>query len=97
MTVGEGSPVKKLRHSYSTKAEAKRAAQSKLDEIKRGKSTLRISMRGDPLLAAEGRLLAIGLRAGVDGLWSITSVRHELRANGFTTQIEAEESKPKTS
>lgn len=93
VVAGEGSPVKKLRHTYGTKAEAEKAAKAKLDEMKRGGDKLRVTMPGDPTLAAEGQVLALGFRVGVAGLWSTTQARHAIRGSGFITQIQAE--KPK--
>lgn len=52
---GKGSPVKRLRHTYSTKTEAEGAAKAKLDELKRGDDTLSITMPGDPLVARSSR------------------------------------------
>jgi phage protein D len=93
VTAGEGSPVKRLRHVHSTKAEAEKAAKAKLDEFKRGDDTLSITMPGDPTVAAEGQIIALGFRIGVSGLWSVTSARHEISGGGFTTSIKTE--KPK--
>lgn len=93
VTEGEGSPVKKLRHSFPTEEEARRTCKAKLDEIKRCNDTLSITMPGNPAIAAEGQILAIGFRPGVSGLWSITRARHNLNRGGFTTSIETE--KPK--
>ena len=90
---GEGSPIKRLRHIHSTKAEAEKAAKAKLDEFKRGDDTLSITMPGDPTVAAEGQIIALGFRIGVSGLWSVTSARHEISGGGFTTSIKTE--KPK--
>ncbi len=94
VTVGEGAPVRKLRHAYPTEDEARSAAQARLDEAQRGKDTLKVEMPGNPLIAAEGQILAIGFRIGVRGLWSITRARHRLNGRGFTTSIETE--KPKS-
>lgn len=94
---GEGSPVKKLRHSFATEEEARRACKAKLDEIKRGNDTLNITMPGNPAIAAEGQILAIGFRPGVSGLWSITRARHDINGSGFTTSIETEKPKAEAS
>lgn len=90
VTAGEGSPIKRLRHTHSTKEEAEKAAKAKLDETKRGDDTLSITMPGDPSVAAEGQILAIGFRIGVSGLWSVTSARHEITGGGFKTKIKTE-------
>ena len=90
VTAGEGSPVKRLRHTHSTKAEAEKAAKAKLDEFKRGNDTLSITMPGDPSVAAEGQIIAIGFRIGLSGLWSVTSARHEIKGGGVKTSIKTE-------
>ncbi len=87
---GTGSPIKKLRHLHATKAEAETAAKAKLDESTRGNNTLSLTLIGDPTIVAEGRILVAGIRATVDGLWSVKSVKHTLASGGFTTSIEAE-------
>lgn len=93
VTAGDGSPVKRLRHTHSNKAEAESAAKAKLEEFKRGDDTLSITMPGDPTVAAEGQIIALGFRIGVSGLWSVTSARHEIGGGGFATSIKTE--KPK--
>lgn len=90
VTAGEGAPTLKLRHVYPTEAEAHSAAQAKLSEVERGSDTFEARLPGDPLIAAEGQVLAIGFRAGVNGLWSITRATHELGSGGLETTIQAE-------
>lgn len=90
VTAGEEKPVKKLRHVYGDKAEAQRAAEAKLKEAKRSGTSLSLSMPGNPLIAAEGQVLAIGFRDGVAGLWSIKTAKHEINGSGFRTSITAE-------
>ncbi len=97
VTEGDGSPVKKLRHTYPTEEEARRAAKAKLDEFKRGNDTLSMTMPGNPPIAAEGQILALGFRIGVAGPWSITAARHQIRGSGFTTSIETEKPKSEVS
>ena len=93
VTAGEGSPIFSIRHTHTTKEEAENAAKAKLDEMARGTDTLSLTMAGDPVIAAEGRALLLGFRIGVDGVWSIKSVKHTLSNSGFKTKIEGE--KPK--
>lgn len=90
VTAGSGTPVLKLRHIHKTEDEAKTAANAKLGEIARGNDTFEATFPGDPLIAAEGRILAAGFRAGVNGLWSIQSATHTLDGAGFSTAISAE-------
>jgi len=94
---GEGSPIKKLRHTYTTEKEARTAAKAELDKIKRGNDTLNMTMPGNPMIAAEGQILALGFRIGVAGLWSIKSARHQITGSGFTTSIETEKPKSEAS
>lgn len=93
VTAGAGKPVLKLRHAYATEAEAKQAAQAKLDEIGRGNDAFEATMPGDPLIAAEVRVLAAGFRAGVNGLWSVVTATHELSSGGYQTAIRTERPK----
>ncbi len=90
VVAGEGDPVYRLRHIHNTADEARRAASAKLGEISRGNDTFEAAFAGDPLVAAEGRILAAGFRAGVNGLWSVQSVTHTLDGSGFSTSISAE-------
>ncbi|MFT5341449.1 MAG: phage protein D, partial [Paracoccaceae bacterium] len=92
---GEGLPVKRLRHVHATKAEARAAAMGKLDELTRADHSLSISMPGDPLVAAEGQIVALGFQIGVSGLRSITSARHQTSGSGFTTSIRTENQRAK--
>jgi len=93
VTAGEDSPVFSIRHTHTTKEEAENAAKAKLDEMARGTATLSLTMAGDPGIAAEGQALLLGFRIGVDGVWSIKSVKHTLSNSGFKAEIEGE--KPK--
>lgn len=90
VVAGAGEPAFRMRHIHKTKDEAQRAATAKLDEIARGSDTFEASFPGDPLVAAEGQVLAAGFRAGVNGLWSIRSATHTLNGGGFSTSISAE-------
>ena len=42
------------------------------------------------MIAAEGRILALGFRSGIPEVWSVKSARHTLNGGGFTTQISRE-------
>lgn len=97
VTAGKGSPVKKLRQVFANEKEAQSAADAKLKEAKRGNDTFTVTMPGNPLVIAEGQVLAIGFRSGVDGLWSDTKVTHRFDSGGgFTTQIETEKPNSET-
>lgn len=87
---GSGNPIKKIRHVHANKEEAESAAKAALSETTRGNNTLSLTAIGDATIAAEGRILVLGIRATVDGLWSVKSVKHTITSTGFTTAIEAE-------
>lgn len=88
--LGDGEPVRRLRHNYSDEKSAQAAAQSALDEAKRNEDKLSINLVGDPNLSAESRLLLSQFRDGIDGEWVIDSVTHMInKSNGFSTSFEA--------
>lgn len=91
---GDAQPAYKLRHVYSSEQEAQQAADAKLKEAKRGNDTFEVVIPGDPLVAAEGRIVTLGFRPGVAGLWSIKSVTHELSGSGYITTISTERPSP---
>ena len=90
--VGEGDPVRQLRHYYPTEEAAKEAAQAELDKRARGEHKLTATMPGDPELCAEARLvMGAGFRDGVAGEWLITRVEHSMAPGaGYQCTIEAE-------
>lgn len=90
VTVGEGSPVFEITHPHQSEDAARNAAQAKIDEQARLGHSISVNLLGNPLLRAEGQLLAIGLRLGVPPLWSIKSVTHRLTSGGYTSHIEGE-------
>lgn len=82
-----------LTQTYANEAEAKEAAQSKLDALEKGESTLNVKdVVGNPNIFAEQQVIAKGFRAGVDGNWVVTKVEHKITGNGggFTTNVDCE-------
>lgn len=90
VTVGEGTPVYEITHPHASKDAAKRAAKAKLDEETRKAHGISLSLIGNPLLRAEGQMLAVGLRPSIPVVWSIKTVTHTLKNGGYTTRIEGE-------
>lgn len=89
--VGDGEPVRRLRHAYSDEATAKAAAQAELDARKRGEQKLSLTLPGDPSYSAEAPLITMGFRPDVDGDWLSCSVTHTIdKQTGYSSQIEAE-------
>ncbi len=90
VTVGEGEPIKAMRHAFKDEAEAKSAAMSELNGRQRGKSSLTFSMPGRTDVIAESRLQLTGLRAGVSREWLITRATHTINGSGYTVSGAAE-------
>lgn len=88
--VGNGEPVRRIRHYFPTQAAALQAASSELDRRKRGQHTVSLAMPGDNRLMAEARIILEGFREGVDGEWIIKRVEHELSEHGYKCHLEAE-------
>lgn len=90
VTVGDGTPVFRLRHTYPSADAATRAAKGRLQGFARGSSKLSATLaKGRTDIVAESRLVVSGVRTGVDGEWSITRVTHTL-SDKLVTAIEAE-------
>lgn len=88
--VGDGEPVFAIRHSYSDAQQATAAASAKLKSLMRGIATLSLTLLGNPLIQAEGKLRVGGIRDPVNGEWLVTRVEHQLDASGLQTRCDAE-------
>ncbi len=91
VTAGEGEPVYALRDDHIDEATARKAAQARLDILKRGAATLSLVLKpGLPTVGAESPLTLSGFRNGVNGLWIAARVSHEIDNSGYSTRVEAE-------
>jgi phage protein D len=91
VTVGDGEPSRKLRGNFATPAEAAQAAAAELRRIGRGKSAPTFNCEGEPLLAAEGRLIIDdSMGSDLEGEWVITRAVHTLDDRGYMTDVECE-------
>lgn len=91
VTVGSGDPVARLRHYFPTEGAAKQAAQAELDKRTRKQNRFSCTMPGRPDLVAEGRLIVTGFGSDdVDGEWLLKRVTHEIDANGYRCEVDAE-------
>lgn len=89
VTLGDGEPVRLLRHHYPDEKSAQAAAQAALDESKRNEDKLTLELPGDPALSAESPLLLSNFREGIDGDWIIDSVMYTINKSvGFSSSIE---------
>lgn len=90
--IGKGEPVLTLKHTYQSKASAKRAAESRLKAVNRAKSKVQVSgLVGDPMMSAELEATLSGFRNGIDGDgWIINGVTHSFNSGGYTCNLEIE-------
>ena len=88
---GDGSPVFELPETFPDHASAHNAAQTKLRALERGTHTGELTLSpGQPGLAADAPIQLAGWGAGVDGVWVVTSARHELSEDGYRTGVDIE-------
>lgn len=88
--VGEGEPVKRLRHIYQDAKSAQSAAQASLDQSRRGEERLSLNLPGNPEISAEKPLTLVGFREGIAGDWIIEQATHSIdKSVGFKTSVEA--------
>ena len=89
--VGEGEPVRRLRHTLPDEESARAAAEAELERAARQGAKVSVTLPGRADLMAEGKLLLVGFREGVAGEWTIESVTHRLDTGGYSCTVEAEQ------
>jgi len=88
---GTGEPSVCDRRLYKDLISAEKAAVAKLKYLSRKTQALSLVMPGNPILAAETKLLLNGFRSGVDGEWTTKQAIHKVTKNGgYATSIEAQ-------
>lgn len=76
---------------YPNSDEALAAATSRVQRLDRGSELLRLTMKGNPAICAEGPLILSGFRPEIDHAWIAVRVTHTLeQQSGYTTEIEAQ-------
>lgn len=86
--VGDGEPVKRLRHSYQDEKSAQAAAQASLDQSRRGEERLSLNLPGNPEISAEKPLTLINFREGIAGDWIVEQCTHNIdKEIGFKTSV----------
>ncbi len=88
ITIGK-EPFEVLRHVYSTKLDADRAAKAKKNTGDRLQGELSFSLPGNPHLMAGG-ILTISLRQGIPSRWRMTRIEHRLNSSGYVSRVECE-------
>lgn len=97
---GGGEKAKELRHTYSDRDSALRAARSELNRLQRGSATLSYSLaKGRADLIPELTYSLLGVKSEIDAIvWYGGNVQHSLTAdNGYTTNLELESKLPEDS
>jgi phage protein D len=84
--------TKVLRHTYSSEANAKRAAKAAADKLRRGVATFGLTLAlGRPELFPELPARVSGFKPIIDAQdWLISQVTHALGDSGYTTALELE-------
>lgn len=94
---GGGENLKDLRHTYSDRQSALRAARAELNRLQRGSATLSYTLaRGRPDLIPELTYTLQGVKAEIDEIiWYGGNVQHTLSAdNGYTVSLDLESKLP---
>ncbi|ALI09102.1 MULTISPECIES: phage late control D family protein [Pseudomonas] len=94
---GGGDSLKDLRHTYSDRQSALRAARSEFNRLQRGSATLSYTLaRGRPDLIPELTYTLQGVKQEIDAIiWYGGNVLHSLSAdNGYTVSLELESKLP---
>lgn len=86
--IGDGEPVKRLRHIYQDAESAQSAAQASLDQARRSEDKLSLNLPGNPEISAEKPLTLIHFRDGIVGDWVIEQCTHSIdKEVGFKTTV----------
>jgi len=88
----DGKGVKTLRTTYSTKANALRAARSEYQRLQRGTVSFDLTLaRGRADLLPETHVALSGWKPEIDATdWTIVRAEHNLGEQGFTTRLSLE-------
>lgn len=88
---GAGDVVRRLRQRFPTLASAKAAADAEFNRSKRAGNQLSLTLPGNPDLVAEGRVSLSGFRDGVNGVWLVSKVQHQIdKSGGYRCSVTAE-------
>lgn len=89
---GDENSLKELRHTYSSKHSALRAARSELSRLQRGSATLSYTLaHGRADLMPEQTFSLLGVKNEISAItWLAGKVSHAYSSSGFTTSLELE-------
>ena len=93
---GAGDNLKELRHSYTDRESAARAARAEWSRLQRGTATLSYQLaKGRPELIPELTYSLLGVKAEIAAIvWLGANVRHSFTPDSYTTALELESKLP---
>lgn len=83
-----GAPPRFIRHPAPSKGGAAAMASATSNRARRAEFTLSLSLPGRADIVAERSLRTQGIKEGVDALWTVDSVVHNLSRSGWDTTLE---------
>lgn len=84
-STGLDGPVKRLRKTYGSFGEAKKAAEAEGDRLARATGSGSLTLAGRPEIMADTPIVATGFRKEVSGKWQVASVDHAYNETYITT------------
>lgn len=81
-------PIYEEKQLFRNEAEAKKAAESRLQSLKAGEVRVNLDMIGRPNIRAIGSITLTNFRQYVDGDWQVNTVTHEITNSGFSTSVD---------
>lgn len=93
---GSGDNLKELRHTYTDRASALRAARAEWKRLQRGTATLSYTLaRGRPELTPDQTYSLTGIKAEIAAIvWLGGNIRHSFTPDSYTTSLELESKLP---
>lgn len=90
-----GGPIQ-LGQIFASEAEAKAAAQSKMEALKRAEMTGHFELaKGDPWIRDQQAIIVSGMRDGIDGGYHVDKATHTyIRSSGIKTTLECKANGP---
>jgi uncharacterized protein len=94
VSMGDGTPLRKLRHVFGSEDEAKRAADAALRGAERSALSISADLAGfDAGLLAGATVALAGMpRLELDGDWQLRTVSHRLYGGGLVTSFKGKKS-----
>src|SRR5450830_1424332 len=92
VVAGQAGNSKRLRTTFANVSDARTAAESEWERIKRGLATFEMMLAlGDATLSPQSPVMVSGFKPQIDGtVWLSKSVSHSISGSGWTTRIEFE-------